>query len=308
MSKNPQRPPKSSSGPAITILVIVLIGALYLGWSYLTGNIPWQQPSKETSPKISWLEKKSEVPETVEQVDTVKPGEEEQASLHLSPGENQPSPEPPNECLQTADKILLFFEHLDRQAYIKEFSIKGSTHDHINGIINKLIATPPVVVRETDDLFAILNNMAHLFKVLGPKDILLIKDILINERELVEPTMALFYKWSEIETECEDIHLNIELPLAGLYEYAGYFINTLGGQSYLFRRALSLRILIRYYSILIIDRANSVDANRYGIDIRYTLDALISEMQANGDLQNRQQYLENLIRLQESYQAKYGSR
>ena len=308
MSKNPQRPPKSSSGPAITILVIVLIGALYLGWSYLTGNIPWQQPSKETSPKISWLEKKSEVPETVEQVDTVKPGEEEQASLHLSPGENQPSPEPPNECLQTADKILLFFEHLDRQAYIKEFSIKGSTLDYINGIINKLLATPPVVVRETDDLFAILNNMAHLFKVLGPKDIQLIKDILVNERELVEPTMALFYKWSEIETECEDNHLNIELPLAGLYEYAGYFINTLGGQSYLFRRALSLRILIRYYSILIIDRANSVDANRYGIDIRYTLDALISEIQANNDLQNKQEYLENLIMMQESYQAKYGSR
>ena len=308
MSKNLQRPPKSSSGPAITILVIVLIGALYLGWSYLTGNIPWQQPSKETSPKISWLEKKIEAPETVEQADPVKPGEEEQGSLHLSPGEQQPSPEPPNECLQTADKILLFFEHLDRQAYIKEFPIKGSTLDHINGSINKLLATPPVVVRETDDLFAILNNMAHLFKVLGPKDILLIKDILINERDLVEPTMALFYKWSEIETECEDSQLNIKLPLAGLYEYAGYFINTLGGQSYLFRRALPLRILIRYYSILIIDRANSVDANRYGIDIRYTLDALISEMQANGDLQNRQQYLENLIRLQESYQAKYGSR
>ena len=307
MSENPRRPPKSSSGPAITILVIVLIGALYLGWSYLSGNYPWQQAPKDGAPKISWLEKKSTIPETVEQVETITPKEKEQATLHISPGEIQPSSEPPNECLQTADKILLFFEHLDRQAYIKEFSIKGSTLDHINGIINKLLATPPVVVRETDDLFAILNNMAHLFKVLGPKDILLIKDILINERELVEPTMALFYKWSEIETECEDSHLNIKLPLAGLYEYAGYFINTLGGQSYLFRRALSLRILIRYYSILIIDRANSVDANRYGIDIRYTLDALISEMQVNGDLQNRQEYLENLIRLQESYQAKYGS-
>jgi hypothetical protein len=95
--------------------------------------------------------------------------------------------------------------------------------------------------------------------------------------------------------------------MVGLYEYAGYFINTLGGQSYLFRRSLHLRLLIRYYSILIIDRANSVDANRYGIDIRYTLDALIAELQTNGDLENSQDYLENLIRLQDSYQAKYGS-
>ena len=308
MSENPQRPPKSSSGPAITILVIVLLAVLYLGWSYLSGNYPWQQAPKDGAPKISWLDKKSEIPETVEQVETVTPKEEEQSTLHISPGEIQPSSDQPNECLQTADKILLFFEHLDRQAYIKEFSIKGSTHDHINGIINKLMANPPVVVRETDDLFAILNNMAHFFQGLGLKDILFIKDIMIQEQELVESTMALFYKWSEIEPECSDNDLNIKLPLTGLYEYGGYFINTLGGQSYLFRRALYLRLLIRYYSILIIDRANSVDVNRYGIDIRYTLDALISEIQTNGDLENKQEYLEKLIRMQESYQAKYGSR
>lgn len=308
MPENPRIPPKHSSGPVITFLLIVLVGGLYLGWSYLSGNLPWQQPQKETGPKISWLETQGKDNETAGQVAALPSQEKEPATFHLGSADTQPSPEPPNECLQTADKILLFFEHLDRQDYIKEYPIKGSSLDHINGIINKLIANPPVVVRETDDLFAILNNMAHLFKVLGPKDILLIKDILIHEGELVEPTLALFYKWSEIEPECPDNGLNIKLPLAGLYEYAGYFINTLGGQSYLFRRALSLRILIRYYSILIIDRANSFDANRYGIDIRYTLDALISEVQSNGDLENRQEYLENLIRLQKSYQAKYGSR
>ena len=308
MSENPRRPPKSSSGPTIIILIIVLAGALYLGWSYISGNLPWQEPQEETGPKISWLVKKGEVKKTAQQVEAIPPKEEQQATLHLAPGEAQPTPEPPNECLQTADKILLFFEHLGRQNYIQGYTLNGSTLDHTNGIINKLMANPPVVVRETDDLFAILNNMAHFFKILGPKDILFIKDVLIHERELIEPTMALFYKWSEIEPDCSDNDLNIKLPLLGLYEYAGYFINTLGGQSYLFRRALYLRLLIRYYSILIIDRANSVNTNRYGIDIRYTLDALISEMQTNGDLENRQEYLENLIKLQESYQAKYGSR
>jgi hypothetical protein len=308
MSENPRRPPKRSSGPIITILIIVLAGALYLGWSYISGNLPWQEPHEETGPKISWLEKKEELKETVQQTEAVPPKEKQQATLHLTPGETQPFPEPPNECLQTADKILLFFEHLGRQDYIRGYTLNGSPLDHMNGIINKLMANPPVVVRETDDLFAILNNMAHFFRVLGPKDILFIKDVLIHERELVEPTMALLYKWSEIEPDCSDKDLNIKLPLAGLYEYAGYFINTLGGQSYLFRRALYLRLLIRYYSILVIDRTNSVNTNRYGIDIRYTLDALISEIQSNGDLENRQKYLENLLELQESYQAKYGSR
>lgn len=305
MSEITPKKPRRSNAPAATIIIILLVALLYLGWNYLSGTLPWQKSQDTGPPKITWLEKKK-AQETPEPAEIAPSGEEKPATLRLTPGESQPTSEPPNECLQTADKILLFFEHLGRQDYIRGYSIKDSTLVHMNGIINKLMANPPVVVRETDDLFAILNNMAHFFRVLGPKDILLIKDVLINERELVEPTMALFYKWSEIEPACPDSDLNIKLPLAGLYEYAGYFINTLGGQSYLFRRAPYLRLLIRYYSILIIDRANSADANRYGIDIRYTLDALISEIQAARDLENKQQYLENLVKLQEGYQARYG--
>ncbi|KPK00602.1 MAG: hypothetical protein AMJ60_00635 [Desulfobacterales bacterium SG8_35] len=301
MPEKQRRPQKRFSAPVVTLLIIILVGLLYMGWNYLAGNLPWQQPEEEKPPQITWLQKEAEEKETVQ------PDEEEPATLSLSPGEVQPSHAPQNECLQTADKILLFFEHLDRQNYIREYAVKGSTLDHFRGIINKLIANPPVVVRETDDLFAILNNMAHFFRILGAKDILLIKDVLTHERELIEPTMALFYKWSEIAPDCSDTNLDINLPLAGLYEYAGYFTNTLGGQSYLFRRELYLRILIRYYSTLVIDRANSVDANRYGIDLRYTLDSLISEIQGNGDLVYRKEYLENLIRLQENYQAKYGN-
>lgn len=308
MSDNPRKPPnKKATGPLVTILVLVVIGIIYMGWNYLAGNLPWQQAEDDGKPKVTWLEKETFEKDTWERAETATPEEEKPAAIRMTPGDEQKAA-PGNECLQTADKILLFFEHLDKQSYIRNYTIKGSTLEHFRGLVNKLIANPPVVVRETDDLFAILNNMAHLFRVLGPKDILLVKDILIHERELIEPTMALFYRWSEIADECRDTELGLELPLPGLYEYAGYFINTLGGQSYLFRRELFLRLLIRYYSILIIDRANSADANRYGIDIRYTLDSLIAEIQANIDLENRETYLENLVRLQEKYQAKYGSR
>jgi hypothetical protein len=302
MSENRRKPHKRSSVPLVTFLLVVLAGILYMGWNYLSGNLPWQQSQEGEAPSISWLEKEAG------EVETLQPKEQAETTLHLAPGETQPSPAPQNECLQTADKILLFFEHLDRQYYIREYALKGSTLDHFKGIISKLMANPPVVARETDDLFAILNNMAHFFRILGLKDTLMVKDILMHEQELIEPSMALFYKWSEIAPECAaDVGLNIELPLTRLYEYAGYFINTLGGQSYLFRRELYLRALTRYYSILVIDRANSVDANLYGIDIRYTLDALIEEIQGNSALVNRQEYLENLMRLQEKYQARYSS-
>lgn len=301
MSENRRKPHKRSSVPLVTFLLVVLAGILYMGWNYLSGNLPWQQSQEGEAPSISWLEKEAG------EVETLQPKEQAETTLHLAPGETQPSPAPQNECLQTADKILLFFEHLDRQYYIREYALKGSTLDHFKGIISKLMANPPVVARETDDLFAILNNMAHFFRILGLKDTLMVKDILMHEQELIEPSMALFYKWSEIAPECAaDVGLNIELPLTRLYEYAGYFINTLGGQSYLFRRELYLRALTRYYSILVIDRANSVDANLYGVDIRYTLDALIEEIQGNSALVNMQEYLENLTRLQEKYQAQYG--
>jgi hypothetical protein len=307
MSDQQSKPKKSSAAPLATFIIILLVGVLYLGWSYLSGNLPWQKTLEEAEPKITWLEKEAVEKEAL-QPEAIPPTEvEEKPKLHLTPGEELPPPTPENQCLQTADKILLFFEHLDSQDYVRGHLVQGSSLDHFMEIINKLIANPPVVVRETDDLFAILNNMAHFFRTLGPKEILFVKDILLHERELIEPTMALFYKWSEIETECTDVDLDIKLPLAGLYEYAGYFINTLGGQSYLFRRELFLRVLLRYYSILIIDRANSVDANRYGIDIRYTLNSLISEVQANADLKDKHLYLENLIILQEEYQTKYGS-
>ena len=299
MQRKPQKP---SPVPLFTFLAVILAAILFMVWTYLSGSLPWQQPPVNGEPRVTWLAKE---PETAEPPET---GVQEEATLHLTPGEVSPSPAEPDECLQAADKILLFYEHLDGQNYVREYGLSEATLDHFTGIINKLIANPPVVVRETDDLFAILKNMAHFFRVLGPRDILLIKDVLMHERELLEPTMALFYRWSEIAARCDNNDIQIELPLAGLYEYAGYFLNTLGGQSYLFRRELFFRTLIRYYSILVIDQANSVDANRYGIDIRYTLDALIEEIQGNSFLENREEYLENLIRLQKAYQAHYGSR
>jgi len=307
MPKISRKPPKRYSAPLITFLIIILVGILYMAWSYLSGSLPWQFKQDVEEPQITLLEKEPEEKEIDQQVETSPPEQEREATLHLTQGETQDSPALQNECRQTADKILLFFEHLDNRDYILKYAIKGSAHDHFRGIINKLIANPPVVVRETDDLFAILNNLAHFFRILGPKEILLLKDVLTHERENIEPTMALFYKWSEIAPDCSDSNLDIDLPLAGLYEYAGYFINTLGGQSYLFRREPYLRTLIRYYSTLIIDRANSADANRYGIDIRYTLNSLIAEIQGNSTLIYQQEYLEMLLLLQENYQEKYGS-
>jgi hypothetical protein len=307
MPEMPRKPTKRPTGPILATLLIILVVGLFLGWGYFTEKFPLKPIPQDTGFETTRLEDKAT--EKVElQAEKIPAAGGDLASLQAEHGETGPVPIQENQCRETADKILLFFEHLDRQNYIREYPIKGSTLDHFNGIASKLIANPPVVTRETDDLFAILNNMAHFFRILGPKDVLLIKDVLVHEREIIEPTMALFYRWSELESECKGTDLDLSLPLAGLYEYAGYFTNTLGGQAYLFRREAYLRHLLRYYSILIIDRANRADANRYGIDIRYALDSLIAEIQENGGLADKQAYLENLMRMQKRYQAKLGAK
>ena len=306
MSPDPQKD-REHSPLKIGLIILFLFVALYLVWSYIAGDLLIKHSDQDKEPKITWLKKVQEDIPASEQ--KLAPEEKEPtAVISLTPGQAEPSPQTPeNECKQTADKIRLFFEHLDSRDYIKGYRLKGTSLEHFNRLISKLIANPPIIVRETDDLFAILTNMAHLYRVLGAQDVLLIKDILSHERELIEPILMLFDKWSIIGPQCVDTDIPINLPLPGLYQYAGFFLNTLGGQSYLLRRETYIRVLLRYYSVLILDRANSEGINIYGIDIRYHLNSIIEELDVAKDMSGRQDYISNLFRIQEKYQTEYGN-
>ena len=87
-----------------------------------------------------------------------------------------------------------------------------------------------------------------------------------------------------------------------------FFLNTLGGQSYLFRRESRVRMLGKYYSILVLDRANDASLNRHGIDIRPSVDSLLEEMKTTTSLAGRDTYLVRLILLRDKYLARYGAK
>ncbi len=93
-----------------------------------------------------------------------------------------------------------------------------------------------------------------------------------------------------------------------LYEHAAFFLNTLGGQSYLFRRDSRLRTLIRYYSILIIDRAIRKNENKYHIILPDRIKALIKDINAMDDLDNQEQYLNHLRNILNSLTPKAEER
>jgi len=91
-------------------------------------------------------------------------------------------------------------------------------------------------------------------------DIIILKEVLRNEADTLEINMELFYNWLMLGDRCPD-NENIRPDQEVIYRYAGYFLNTIGGRAYLFRRPVTLRLLISYYCLRIIHEADKSGLN-----------------------------------------------
>lgn len=288
------------SSLTVIVLIVVLALAAGLGW-YFYGKSPQKKPAVT-------VETPRQLPD---QLPPAAPVPDEEPAPAIEPQEPAPviqAEKEKSECELVEQEIKEFFSYLDGQDYVAARQLQGGSLVHFSKVIDKLIANPPIISRETESLYSILNNTAHFYRILHKDDVFLIKEILEKEGALLESVMALFYRWSELASECEKTTLQVHLPLPGLYDYAGFFLNTLGGQSYLFRRESRVRILIKYYSVLAMDRANEANINRYGIDIRPGLESLIAEMQGATNLNSKDEYLARLLVLQDKYLQEYGDK
>lgn len=194
-----------------------------------------------------------------------------------------------------------FYTHLDAQRYMQNFTLAEPSKNHFSKLIQKLIDNPPIVARETDDLFTLLKNTAHFFRVIGKDNILILKGILDREKNSFETILQSFYQLTYKPEHLQKAY-SISLDTDALYDYAGFFLNTMGGRLYLFRRDSNSRMAVSFYAILIIDRANNSGNSRHGIDIRPAVDSLIEEIENGGkNLQLRDSYLDTLYDLKEKY-------
>lgn len=218
-------------------------------------------------------------------------------ALPLQPEKNS-STEPLSPCANSAMIVKDFFLHLDSQTYIQEF-LKGQKSEvYFIKLIQKLVDNPPVVTKETDDLFTILKNTAHFYRILGKDNILILKAILSNERNQVENVLAHFYNVSLFD-QCSEEQLQLRLPKSALYDYGGFFLHTMGGRLYLFRRDSASRLAVSYYSILLIELANREGRNSHGININPAVELLIPEIENSGELlMMRDTYLLRLYELE----------
>jgi hypothetical protein len=205
------------------------------------------------------------------------------------------------DCGKLEKKITSFFAYIAGRSYMEHLQTEKSTPDLFRQMVGELSAKRPKVVGEMKDLSSLINNVAHFYRVLGEDRIELIVTISEKESGLIEDAMANFYAWfsscgecGQSETPCPSIEV--------LYQYAGFFLNTLAGRSYLLRRDSKVRTLTTYYSVLVLDRANDESLNPHGIDIRPYITLSSYETASVKGLAYKKRYLRKLQALRDKYQ------
>lgn len=200
------------------------------------------------------------------------------------------------------EEVLMFCDYLDHQPYVASAGLDGGAYQNLLSLLSILSRNPPVISGETRDVYILVKNTAHFYRELKGKRIALIKEILTEEKDALEPLSELLYEW--ITTGISGRQPEIGTSLKDLYIYASFFLDTLGGKAYLARRDSRTRILVRYYSILILDEANLKGLNHYGIDILPQAALLIDDISNQKGLEYRDRYLGRLKAIQEEYSRK----
>lgn len=192
--------------------------------------------------------------------------------------------------------VIRFCRNLDEREYIKAHRLPEGTYRQLVKILNDLAAAPPIVTGEAADPYKLKLNQEHFLRIIGKENIGLLLDILANETELMESTAEMLFDW--LNKGIEARNPEIRMTQRELYEYAAFFLTTLSGKAYLWRRDSKTRILATYYSVLVVDRASRDRTNRHNVDIRPAAAQLMDDVLNYKNLSYRGQYIKKLKALE----------
>lgn len=212
----------------------------------------------------------------------------------ISEGEKLPS------FAEVEGHITGFFSYMNEQEYVQSYKFKGGIYHQYQIAIGKLSSELPIITGEMSLLYNIVRNVAHFYRVLGKKRVLLIKQILRNESEVIESVMRTFFLWFTMDDKGQST-VQGRPSMNSMYEYAGYILNTLGGRSYLLRRDPKVRTLTIYYCVLILDEANDEEINSRGIDIRPYIRSSLMDIENQIGLVHHKEYMAKLKELRLKY-------
>ncbi|MBN1831624.1 MAG: hypothetical protein JW896_05880 [Deltaproteobacteria bacterium] len=203
-------------------------------------------------------------------------------------------------CREIKDRVQDFLSYLNKKAYVQDLETDRDIYERFETLMEKLSSHPPIPAGEGLDSLTMTKNVYHFYRVLDENEIRLIKQILENEVEHVEINLDTFFQWLMPADPCPDLDQS-RPSLDVLYQYAGFFSNTIGGRAYLSRRAAPVRLLTSYYSLLIIHEADKRGENTYGIDIFPEISRLAREISLYPDFELQNTYIQQLTELQDYY-------
>ena len=290
---------KGNRGLLLLVIALIAGGLLVFYYTYF-GSKSGKQPTFQEEEKIRSEELAKNSTETKDILAQSPPLSAPQERLEEVESKAM---KVEDECQKMEKDLQEFFTYLDTKDYIRELRIGEGTSNHFIKIIRALSLNPPIPAGEGLNYDMIINNIYHFYRALELKDLTLIKLILKNEADTMEINFALFYKWLMSNDECGQKE-GIPPTLDTLYRYAGFLVNSIGGRSYLFRRETRLRLLLYYYSLLIVHEADKKKMNNFGVDITPFLEPLAEEIENYQFLYFRKEYAGRLISLKDYYLKK----
>ena len=202
-----------------------------------------------------------------------------------------------------AEYIADFFLYLDSERYIQKLDLGTNTYSQFKKILQQLTAKPPVPAGEGMHPTTMVANIYYFSRALDRKDLLLFKEVVINERDTMELNLEMFYRWFMLGNLCPDPD-QARPSFDVMYRYAGFFLNSTGGRAYLFRRPLRLRLLLSYYCVLIVYQADRLGKNNYGLNLLPYIQPLKDELAHHAELEFQAHYIRSLNRIEDYYLQK----
>jgi len=227
----------------------------------------------------------------------------DQAPIFAAEIKQPQSMEPQEYCAKMENDIRDFFKYLDKKNYIQHLNERMDTYAEFKRILKQLSSNLPIPAGEGIDSLVMTKNIFYIFRILSKTDIRLVKEIIINESETMELNLEIFYRWLLLGNQCPDPD-EMRPSFDVLYQYAGFFLNTIGGRAYLSRRPMALRMLLSYYSLLIVHEADRKGRNTYGIDLFPYIAPLLTEMAIYPDLKLKKEYIQKLNQMESYYLQK----
>ena len=206
-------------------------------------------------------------------------------------------------CARIEQHVAEFFQSLDTKRYDKQSGMATDTYTRFKEMLRRLETNAPLPAGEGTNPQIMVKNIYFFCRALDLSDICLIKEVIRNEQDTMEINLEMFYEWLMLGSRCPNPG-GLRPSLDVLYRYAGFFLNTIGGRAYLFRRSVGLRLLVGYYCLLIVNETDRLEKNSYGIDILPYIKSLREEISNYPDFEFRRQYIERLDRLETYYLQK----